>query len=176
MARYYKDEDAMIFINLTINADKYLYDLIPKIIEVVEKFDSKVSGKRLDTALKQIDKSLAFKKDGNFWRIVHYLHNNRMAMDSTNTSAIYLDTPEDLVSVLIESAEDSGKINASKVIYELVLKQESLLKEIQELEEQLKNIEQLKQEYNKIKQELDNFRSKTNYVIRDCFNLKTELR
>ena len=51
-------KNAENLINLELNAMQKVIDLCPKVIEIIKKFEGKQANKRLDTALKQIDKNL----------------------------------------------------------------------------------------------------------------------
>jgi len=142
-----------------------VFKLCPAIIEVIKKFDGKQSNKRLDTALKNIDKNLRFKTQYNSWIIEHVSYDINIVHASISSS--YGD-----------GVEQNGVIIADVAIADLNKNMNYRKEQAIKTREQNKIdiIDGLIEESEELKKKIKEFNEKINYAINDKFDIRIDLR
>lgn len=172
--------EKLTLIQLELNARNYAISLIPAIIECIKKFDGKKSSKRLDTALKQIDKNLAFRTEYNSFRIMLYIENRSIRVDDGSYSYI----EERAIDIMFDSIksgygdgiEQNGVIIAETAITKLKEQQEYLQKSIAETEKALRELDALTEEAKELNKQIENFNRKVPYLIESYFKITINTR
>lgn len=150
------------------------YDQFDNIIEVIEKFDMKEPSKRLDTALKNVSKSLKFEISYNSF-IINYCNHDEIYIKECNE---YLKDDTKIllhmscVSVYGGGALFRGRID-SKIIIEQLKKNKEYHENIQrQAYEQLSIIDELEEEREKLEKMLEDFNAKILYTTDKYFNIR----
>lgn len=163
-------------INLELEARRRAIRLILPIIACIKKFDGKKSSKRLDTALKQIDKNLAFRTEYNSFRIMLSIENRSIRVDDGSYSYI----EERAIDIMFDSIksgygdgiEQNGVIIAETAITKLKEQQEYLQKSIAETEKALRELDALTEEAKELNKQIENFNRKVPYLIESYLQLR----
>lgn len=182
---YYNQKHAILAIELEKKMLIKAIELIPQVIEVVKKFDNKVPSKRLETALKEINKGFRFNMEHNSFiiEIKFFDHDDRCTSDGDR--AIYANEDSFRVchmcisSAYGDQAIDNGRINANAVINSpngLLAFLEVHKKTVQGIDDTIKNIEELKEQRKELLKQIEDFNSKVNYTFNNTFPLRIEVK
>ena len=137
--------------------------LTRQIIPIIEKFNSKVYNKRLQTALQDITKQRIYcEKNQYFFRI--YIYNSvyqQITLAQTKTA---------------EALPDTKRIDAAVIIETLNKKYSDLLSDAYELEKHLSQVEYYKSQLEYYKNKVDQLTASIPSQIKDNFDLNYRVR
>ena len=181
MSKNYSIQDAQNLIKLELDARRKAISFTPAIVEVLNKFNGKQLNKRLDTALKQIDKSLYFRSEHNSFVIDWYVDDRSVkAREGEHTN--YIDYHSiTLCHCSIQASDGTGAaqdgtLNAEVAIEWLNKFVSSMQKTITETEEQFKNVEQYKQRRRELKQAIEDFNNNIPHMLDRYFDLRIDMK
>lgn len=164
-------------VKLELAAREKALSLIDGIISVVTRFGGKKPDKRLDTALKNIDKDLAFSMSYNSFKISLYI-TERSTADSAGNHTLYLqDSSASIIHACISSGSgepgicQDGTINAVLLIWKLNTFRTDTQQAIIKTRKELENINTILTEYDERKKALDRFVSGISYTTRRYFKI-----
>ena len=172
-----RTETAKKLLELEIKNLHYAIETANKIMPVVEKFDGKQPNKRLDTALKQIDKSLSFETRYNSFIISLYLTDRHVPNGDSSVSYI-AEHSKSLVHDSMQSVYGKGGVCQEGVIRSDILKEDLLafIDHSKELIEKFKieadTLNDLINEHEAIKSTISRFENKISYLTRNYLSLK----
>ena len=172
-------ETSRKLIELEVKANEKAIGLTDNIIEVVKKFDGKMPTKRLDTALKTIDKNLSFKCEYNSFMIDLWIEDRSISVPHKDyVGAVYIKNSN--VSIchccMVSSGKpqainEDGTINAEYVIESILNSKQyrieynnSMIKTLNEIEEKIK-------EYEELKKTIRAFNDSVNYTVAQYFEI-----
>lgn len=161
-------------IKLEIKAGRKCVGLANEIIKLVPKFDGKQPTKRFDTALKTIDPRLSFGMEYNSFKITYWNTDNRVDSNKgwyyTRNNHIYI-----LHASIRSSSGDgicqNGVIIAATLIADLQLYVTRETERLTKLEAEIENIHGIMSEYKDLTERIEEFISRTSYVVREYYGL-----
>ena len=171
-----KTETAKKLIELEIKNLHYAIETANKIMPVIEKFNGKQPNKRLDTALKQIDRNLSFKTRYNSFVISLYLE-NRHVQDGPGKAAYIQDSFKNIIHASIKSGYGEGicqkdVINAELLKNEIMALVEHNRKLVEKMRAEINHLETIIAEYEAIKKSQSDFQNSVSYFTREYLGLK----
>lgn len=181
--RYHNDEDAKILIDLEIRARTKVLSVYGEVIRTVEAFDGKVLNKRLDTALKKIDKNLSLDVSYNSFVINYYTRefNAPPTHDQYGRLYLYDDsktlchcTKYDTYGVSCVTLE--GKIISAPIVDSLNKYAESLDQSITELQAKKGMVKEYREKLKSIETQLDELQKEMPTAIKQYYDLYRYLR
>lgn len=183
MAIYYAPDTEISkqLIELELKNMRYMLSLYDKVIEALSKFDGKQVNKRIDTALKKIDKNLSFTMEYNSF-IIKFLYEDRgvtKKMDDGYERAYYLkDDYEIMAHCCVHSSYGDGVVNDNgKLIFNILKEQllkskEYIEQSIFEIENQLSKVDDIISEYKELINKCNKFNNKVNWCIAEYYDIK----
>lgn len=184
MTNYYVSdmEVSKQLVELELKNRKYMLSLFDKVIETMSKFNDKKVNKRIDTALKKIDKNLSFSMEYNSFIIKLWYEDRSVTktMDDGYGRAYYLkNNYETLVHCyVVHSSYGDGVVNDDgRLIFEslkeqLLKSKEYIEKSIVEIENQLSQVDDIISEYQELIDKCNKFNNKLNWCIAEYYNIK----
>lgn len=178
-------ENAIKLLELEISNMEYAIELAEKIKPIVEKFNGKVLNKRLETALREVDKHIDMN-NGHRFEICYYCENcritfNKEDMYNSRTEYVkqrelyltdYLTTNTDRKSEENKCVVDeNNRIKADVIIKGIERKQEYYRKEIDKIKNGLPKVDEYKQRIETIKNELEELQQEIPFWIKAYFEL-----
>ena len=169
-------QDGAALVNLELAADEKALSLVDGIINVVTKFGGKEANKRLDTALKTIDKNLSFSMAYNSFKIALYIENR--SINTKSGISMYLnDSSVSIIHACISTGYgeqgicQNGTINAALLIEKLNTFRTDTQQAIIKTRKELENINTILTEYEERKKAIDRFVSAISYTTRKYFKI-----
>jgi hypothetical protein len=172
-----KTETAKRLLELEIKNLHYAIETANKIMPIVEKFNGKQPNKRLDTALKQIDKGLSFETRYNSFIISLFL-TDRHVPDGENHIAYVAEHSKNLIHDSIQSVYGKGGACQEGVIRSDILKEDliAFIDHSKELIGKFKiesnSLDELIKEHEAIKETISQYENKISYLTRNYLSLK----
>lgn len=183
MTNYYVSdmEISKQLVELELKNRKYILSLFDSIIETLSKFDGKQVNKRIDTALKKIDKNLSFTMEYNSFIIKLWYEDRSITKingDEIGNTYYLKDNYETIVHCCIHSSYSDGVVNDDgRLIFEYL--KEQLLKNkgyieqsIFEIKSQLSKVDDIISEYKELIDKCNKFNDKINWCIATYYNIK----
>lgn len=162
-------------LDLEIKARNKAINLCDDIIKVVSKFNKKEPTKRLDTALKKIDKNLNFRLRHNSFIIDLNIENRSITIEEYNTHYIRGYNISIIHSSIRSGYGDgicqNGTINGELLMDEIDNSKQQMIQEVNKLKHGIENINNIITEKAMIDSQIANFKNVTPYLIREYFDL-----
>lgn len=166
-------------VELEIKNMKLVLTMFNDVRKIITDFDNKTLNKRLDSALKTINKNIHVTQQYNSIEIL-YRCEERFFQENGNTHYIKYDRITFADGCMASSYNDEVLTDDRRIIASRFLKfmdkQENYLrKQIAEMTEQLERIETIIAQRNKILKTMKDFNESINYTIRDYFGLSFDI-
>jgi len=167
-------EQAKKIIEEIIEEKKTVALLIPKITETLQSFNNKVINKRIDSALKEIDKNIFFKRVYNSVVIEISMYSKLQGYH--DITICHCSAQSSYGDGVAEVTTKGEMLLSDAIIKQINNWQEREQKTIGELEyfSNAKNIKKVINEYLDIKSQAREFLDSNNYIVRDLLDLKFE--
>lgn len=183
MTSYYAPdmEISKQLVELEIKNRKYVLSLFDSIIETLSKFDKKQVNKRIDTALKKIDKNLSFTMEYNSFIIKLWYKDRSITKrngDEIGNTYYLKDNCETIVHCCVHSSYGDSVVNDDvRLIFESLKEQlleskEYIEQSIFEIENQLSKVDDIISEYQELIDKCNKFNNKLNWCIAEYYNIK----
>jgi len=171
-----KHETAKKLIELEINALEEAAVVIEEIKKIVPKFEGKTPSKRLDTALKAINKNLRFETKYNSF-VIELFKENRHVQDTNQTVVYSSSHSTNIIHASLKSSYNDGVCQNDTIIgkvflAELDASQKHQKAFVEKLRAEIGNIDNIITEHARITKEKDAFLTGVSYLTREYFNLK----
>ncbi|GHT57905.1 hypothetical protein FACS1894109_11030 [Spirochaetia bacterium] len=181
MNNYYVKGTSEKLIALHLRNYQRIIDLAPAIIAVVQKFDGKQANKRLETALKEVDKNLFVKFDHD-WHYemsveIQLYYEDRYVMGKADSqgvgNAYYI---KDTCGTVCNAYQDNhpvvdGKFQAAPIVKHINENVESLVKLIKEAGDQLKQVDDLRRDKKEIEKRIESHNASLCWLVDAYFEL-----
>ena len=179
MNRYYQlsDEHRKQLIDLELAIKEQAIKLAPAVKEVVKKYDDKTLSKRLETALKKIDKRLYVHNEWNSFDIKFIEHDKRSIQTSRFTEYVEHNDVYIASTCRQNAYGDSSLTYDNRIIADVVNASidrnvASAAESIKEVREQLKQVETFRANKRRLEDETKQHNDKINYTIQRYFDLE----
>ena len=172
------DDERVKLINLELSITEQAINIAPAVTEIVKKYDGKHLNKRLETALKKIDKRLYVHNEWNSFDIKFVEHDKRSIQTSNHTeyvehNDVYIASTCKQSAYSDSSLTDDDRIIADTVISSIDRNVKQKQDHIKEVREQINFIEDYRQDKKTILEAIENH-NKINYTVRRYFDLTIE--
>lgn len=164
-------EENIRLIRLELAAMEKAVSLVDSVIAIAPKFDGKVASKRLDAALRAVDRDLCFSTSFNSFKISLFI-SDRSTQDRHGNHSLYIQNSEiSLVHACIESGYgdgicQTGTINAALLIAELTRFKTETEASIKKTTAELGNIDALLTAYADAQAAVRKLEDSTTYLTR----------
>ena len=147
-----------------------------EICETIENYNGKQATKRIDTALKKINKAISFEvekdnRGSGYIYIGWYDYDGRIWNNDTGDEWAYLRTNDNKYHIIMARIEDMYCIDANSIIEQITNAKNRATDNYNETIEALNNFDALKEEYNNAVKTLKELNSNLPYIIRDRYDL-----
>lgn len=183
MINYYTPdmEISKQLVELELKNRRYVLSLFDSIIETLSKFDGKQVNKRIDTALKKIDKNLSFTMEYNSFIIKLWYEDRSITKrngDEIGNTYYLKDNYKTIVHCCVHSSYGDCVVNNDgRLIFENLKKQllknkEYIEQSIFEIENQSSNVNDIISEYKELINKCNKFNNKVNWCIATYYDIK----
>ena len=147
-----------------------------EICKTIAKYDGKQATKRIDTALKKINKALSFdiekdNRNSGYIYIGWYDYDGRIWNNDNGDEWDYLRTNSSKYHIIMARVEDMYCIDANELIEQITNSKNRATDNYNETIAALNNFDKLKEEYNNVVKTLKELNSNLPYIIRDRYDL-----
>lgn len=163
-------------LELIANHYKHIADVLKsdEVQEVIKKWEGKRYTKRLETALKNIDKYFRIDTMANNIYLEFYFFDNR-CFQVSNTRSAYVSGGYTISSIETNTLYDTHDVKEN-FHEELLQRADNYQRMYEKLKKQIKQIDKIIKEFNKIKDLYNKFEDEYTYDILDEFNLYLQRR
>lgn len=175
---YYNDMDATKLLDLEIEARQKILSLYGEIIRTVQSFDGKVLNKRLETALKKIDRNITLYTEYGICSIRYYTRDFTAKQSNSEYGTLYLaDNYITMCHCGSASATDSDRrILATPIVDSLYRYMEIIEKSVDDIQQKRDSVSEYRNRLSDIERSLKELQDEIPSTIKHYFGLNRYLR
>lgn len=175
---YYNDTDAAKLLDLEVEARQKILSLYGEVIRTIQSFDGKVLNKRLDTALKKIDKNISLHTEYGIFSIKYYTRCFNAQSSSVAYMTLYM--ADDYITMCYcgcDSVTDlDRRILSTPIIDSLYKHMETIEKSVDDIQEKKVCITEYKNRLSNIEHQLRELQDEIPFAIKHYYGLSRYLR
>ena len=175
---YYNDTDAAKLLDLEIDARQKILSLYGEVIRTVQSFDGKVLNKRLETALKKIDRNITLNTEYGMCAIRYYTRDFTAKQSNSEYGTLYLaDNYITMCHCGGNSATDyDRRILATPIVDSLYRYMEMIENSVDEIQQKRELVGEYKNRLSNIEQQLKELQDEIPATMKQYYGLYRYLR